>query len=166
MAEGVKCQNCGSHATVHLTQIVDNQVHKVDLCDACAKQKGVTDPEGFSLTELLSKTGIATSVEEDSPVCDQCGYTLNEFKRQGRLGCEKCYETFNEYIIPMLKNMHRSQQHLGKTPERALARASLEKRLSSLKSNLKTAIASEQYEEAARYRDEINALKTELKTNP
>lgn len=166
MAEGVKCQNCGNHATVHLTQIVDNQIHKVDLCDSCAKLKGVTDPEGFSLTDLLSKTANLEDPRDESPVCENCGFTLDELKRQGRFGCSKCYEAFTDYTLPMLKNMHRSQEHSGKVPLRAIARASLQKRLSSLRSNLQSAIADEKYEEAARYRDEIQALKAEDPSNP
>src|SRR6185436_3124282 len=44
------CQFCKQkEATVHLTQIVENEVKKVDLCEACAKEKGVNDPSGFSL---------------------------------------------------------------------------------------------------------------------
>ena len=38
------CQD--KHATVYLTQIVDGQMQKVNLCEDCAKDKGVTDPTG------------------------------------------------------------------------------------------------------------------------
>src|SRR6266403_164975 len=40
-------------ATVHLTQIQGDKVQKVDLCEECAKTKGVNDPTGFSLAGLL-----------------------------------------------------------------------------------------------------------------
>ena len=40
-------------ATVHLTQIAGEKMQKVDLCEDCAKQKGVNDPAGFSLADLL-----------------------------------------------------------------------------------------------------------------
>ena len=39
MASNLKCDLCSKPATVHLTQIVNNQVHKVDLCEACAQAK-------------------------------------------------------------------------------------------------------------------------------
>jgi len=48
-------------ATVHLTQIAGEKVQKVDLCEDCAKQKGVNDPAGFSLADLL--IGLAASQE-------------------------------------------------------------------------------------------------------
>ena len=58
MASNLKCDLCSKPATVHLTQIVNNQVHKVDLCETCAQAKGVTDPSGFSLADLLLKASL------------------------------------------------------------------------------------------------------------
>jgi hypothetical protein len=58
MANPLKCDLCSKPATVHLTQILDNKVHKVDLCEACAQEKGVTDPSGFSLADLLLKASL------------------------------------------------------------------------------------------------------------
>ena len=58
MANPLKCDLCAKPATVHLTQIVNNKVHKVDLCEACAQAKGVTDPSGFSLADLLLKASL------------------------------------------------------------------------------------------------------------
>src|SRR6186997_2242998 len=58
MANPLKCDLCSKPATVHLTQIVNNKVHKVDLCEACAQAKGVTDPSGFSLADLLLKASL------------------------------------------------------------------------------------------------------------
>lgn len=40
-------------ATVHLTQIIGEDMQKMDLCETCAKTKGVNDPAGFSLADLL-----------------------------------------------------------------------------------------------------------------
>ena len=47
------CDICGKKAKVHLTQLVGGQIKKIALCDACAKEKGVTDPTGFALAEML-----------------------------------------------------------------------------------------------------------------
>jgi len=46
-------------ATVHLTQIASDTMRKVDLCQECAERKGVNDPTGLSLADLLA--GIRTS---------------------------------------------------------------------------------------------------------
>ena len=39
---------------VFLTQIVDGKMQEINLCTPCAKKEGVTDPSGFSLSDLLA----------------------------------------------------------------------------------------------------------------
>ncbi len=158
MASPLKCDLCSKPATVHLTQIVDNKVHKVDLCEACAQAKGVTDPSGFSLADLLHKASLNPE-PAGGMRCEQCGFTQGDFKKQGRFGCPQCYEAFRAILDPMLENMHKGTVHAGKVPQKALARKSLHDRLTALETNLDEAIKSERYEDAARYRDEIHQVK-------
>jgi len=61
----MKCCVCNEKAaTVHLTQIVGDKTIKVDVCIDCAARKGLNDPAGFSLADMLlglagsQKTGI------------------------------------------------------------------------------------------------------------
>lgn len=163
MAKPLKCDLCDDSATVHLTQIVNNQIHKIDLCETCAEQKGITDPNGYSLADLLVKPGQESEelVEglEGGFVCDECGYTQRAFKKTGRLGCESCYDTFATLLSPALAGMHKGEKHKGKVPARALERKTYEDRLSTLESDLTVAIQEEHYEDAARVRDEIIELK-------
>ena len=160
MANPLKCDLCSKPATVHLTQILNNKVHKVDLCEACAQAKGVTDPSGFSLADLLLKASLNPDAPGTSAVrCEQCGFTPAEFKKQGRFGCPACYDTFLNLLEPMLENMHNGVAHTGKIPTRALARKSRHDRLTKLELDLSEAIKTERYEDAARTRDEINQVK-------
>ena len=160
MANPLKCDLCSKPATVHLTQIVNNKVHKVDLCEACAQAKGVTDPSGFSLADLLLKASLNPEPAVGAGVrCEQCGFTQNDFKKHGRFGCPACYETFRGIVEPMLEGMHNGTAHVGKIPHRALERKSLYDRLTKLELDLTEAIKSERYEDAARTRDEINQVK-------
>jgi protein arginine kinase activator len=159
MANSLKCDLCGKPATVHLTQIVNNKVHKVDLCEGCAQAKGVTDPSGFSLADLLLKASLNPEPAADAVRCEQCGATQADFKKLGRFGCPACYETFKEMIEPMLSNMHKGTVHVGKVPQRALERKSLYDRLTHLQGELDEAIKAERYEDAARFRDEIHQVK-------
>jgi len=159
MASPLKCDLCTNPATVHLTQIVNNKVHKVDLCESCAQAKGVTDPSGFSLADLLLKASLNPEIPSSAVRCEQCGFTQNDFKKHGRFGCPQCYETFSSLIEPMLDNMHKGTAHAGKVPEKALERKSLHDRIGELESNLEDAVKSERYEDAARFRDEITQLK-------
>ncbi|MDQ8202118.1 UvrB/UvrC motif-containing protein [Pelagicoccus sp. SDUM812003] len=159
MAKPLKCDVCDKPATVHLTQIINNQIHKIDLCEACAEQKGITDPSGYSLADLLVKPDATAGVEVDAMVCPECGCSQRDFKKTGRVGCSVCYDTFDALVTPALVNMHRGDRHRGKVPQRALERKSFIERLSALESNLNDAIHSERYEDAARVRDEIIELK-------
>jgi protein arginine kinase activator len=165
MGESLVCDICGKLATVHLTQIINNQIQKVDLCEECAQQKGVTDPEGFSLADFMAKNIQSTVGPEGTQgpalVCPSCGCTPRDFKRNGRLGCPDCYEAFETLITPMLKSMHRGDHHTGKIPHEMLHRVGLRKAINRLKDQLAHAVEQEKYEDAARYRDELDQLKSQ-----
>ena len=158
MANSLKCDLCSKPATVHLTQIVNSKIHKVDLCEACAQAKGVTDPGGFSLTDLLLKASLNPEQKGDIR-CESCGFTQQDFKKTGRFGCPTCYEHFSGLLEPMLDTMHKGVVHTGKVPQRALERKSLYERLTQLETELDQAIKAERYEDAARYRDELHQAK-------
>lgn len=158
MSNSLKCDLCAKPATVHLTQIVNNNIHKVDLCEACAQAKGVTDPSGFSLADLLLKASLNPETRGEAQ-CETCGATQQDFKKSGRFGCPACYEAFAETLGPVLENMHKGTAHIGKVPQKAIERKSLYERLTRLETELDQAIKSERYEDAARYRDEIHQVR-------
>lgn len=158
MTDKLKCDLCDKEATVHLTQIVNNKIHKVDLCEKCAQRKGVTDPESFSLAELLTKAGSSAESEDPHFVCSRCGYETADFRRTGRLGCDSCYDVFMPLVKPVLQDMHAGVAHKGKVPRLALTRQSDFRRLQNLKEALARAVAEEAYEEAAGFRDRIREL--------
>ncbi len=168
MAKPLKCDLCDESATVHLTQIVNNQIHKIDLCESCAEEKGITDPNGYSLADLLVKPEAeaddVVEASEFTAECPECGYTQKEFKKTGRLGCEHCYEAFGPLLSSALAGMHKGDKHKGKVPERAVERKTFEDKLSALEDQLESAIEKEHYEEAARFRDQILELKKALET--
>jgi protein arginine kinase activator len=166
MANPLKCDLCSKPATVHLTQIVNNKVHKVDLCEPCAQAKGVTDPSGFSLADLLLKASANTEQAGDGVRCEHCGFSQNDFKKHGRFGCPICYDTFRGVVDPMLESMHNGTAHSGKIPHSALERKSLNDRLTKLETDLTEAINSERYEDAARTRDEISQVKQACSPKP
>lgn len=162
MAHSLKCQVCSKPATVHLTQIVNNKIHKVDLCEECAQAKGVTDPSGFSLADLLVKAAAGSDPVSEQFVCEACSFTQANFKKTGRLGCPACWTRFHELLAPLLSNMHRGVRHKGKSPAGMLARLAVRERLQKLKQELHEAISTERYEDAARFRDEITQIQNSL----
>jgi protein arginine kinase activator len=150
-------------ASVHLTQISGDKVQKVDLCEDCAKQKGVNDPAAFSIADKLLGLGAALEIEQGSGVdvkCPHCGFTQADFKKSGRLGCSECYKTFAEGLEGLLKTMHKSTRHAGKIPEALRQSRDAADRLKLLQKSLSKAVEDEQFEEAARLRDEIKQAST------
>ena len=149
---------------MHLTQIISGKMQKIDLCEKCAKEKGVADPAGFSLADML--VDLNTSEEPHSAeelVCPQCGFTHPDFKKTGRLGCPQCYVTFSDGLNAILKDMHKGIQHKGKVPSRALRVQEYQNRLKALHANLQAAVQSENYEQAASLRDQISHLEVQIK---
>src|ERR1700712_4830922 len=118
----MNCDVCKTNqASVFLTQIVDGKMQKVNLCEACSKEKGVDDPTGFSLADLLLGLGAAQEIEQSSGggeiKCPHCGFTQADFKKAGRLGCAECYKVFADGLEGLLKTMHKGTRHIGKVPE-------------------------------------------------
>ncbi len=158
------CDVCKKNsATVFLTQIVDGKMQKVNLCEACSKDKGVTDPTGFALADLLLGLGAAQEIEKGSAVmkCPNCGFSQADFKKTGRLGCAQCYDTFADGLASLIKQMHKGVEHVGKVPQRAVRSLARQSELKELHRNLRKAVAEENYETAAQIRDTIRNFEVE-----
>ena len=168
MAKSVKCCMCDQPATVHLTQIVNNKMLKVDLCEACASEKGLIGAQvqqGFALADILDKHTLHPNNSTKSNLnCVDCGLDLSDLRNHGRLGCEHCFSVFKQALSSMVEDMHFGQKHVGKVPEQSLASQNSRRKLLQLQIALSEAIESEAYEEAAKYRDQINHCKALVET--
>lgn len=163
----MNCDVCKQKsATVFLTQIVDSKMQKVNLCEACSKEKGVTDPTGFALADLLLGLGSAQEMEKTTvgTRCPSCGFSHADFKKTGRFGCAACYDTFGEGLENMLKGMHKGTEHKGKVPPRLLKAKLRDEEMKKLQRDLRKAVADEKYETAAELRDRIKQLENDVST--
>ncbi|MDD5005262.1 MAG: UvrB/UvrC motif-containing protein [Candidatus Omnitrophica bacterium] len=169
------CDVCGKNqATVHLTEIVDEQMTELHLCEECARQKSSQMEQQFGLADLLAGLvdfGKHAEGQELAKIrCPSCNLSYEDFKKIGRLGCSNCYTTFIRYLTPLLKRIHGTTVHTGKfpkgvsapAPEVALkkpeAAAKPKTELSELKNKLQEAVRTENFEEAARLRDKVKEL--------
>ncbi len=162
------CDICGKNeATVHLTEIVNEKVSKLHLCEECAKEKGVEMEEHFGLSDLLAGLAdLGANVEPelmDTVKCPFCKFTYNDFKKMGRLGCSECYEAFKAQLAPLLKRIHGSDRHIGKVPITLGKTIRDTRNLQELKIKMEKAIQAEQFEEAASLRDQIRELEKRAK---
>jgi len=148
-------------ATVHLTQIVGDKMQKLDMCEDCAKAKGINDPTSFAMADLMLGLGASQEVEQAVGLelkCPRCGFSQADFKKTGRLGCPECYKTFAEGLAGLLKTMHKGTRHVGKSPEALRQTREKADRLKTLQKKLNKAIETEDFELAVQLRDQIKAL--------
>lgn len=166
----MQCDFCENKATVFYTKIMDGVTAKACLCEKCAAEKGVTDPDGFlpgktSFTEELTDDVEGEKVEvsftaptQSSGKCPTCGFAFDDLKKTGRLGCDACYVQFRNEIKHNLAGMHKGTSHVGRVPEGMLEAFQHQQRIDELQKQMDEAIAGEDYEKAASLRDEIKKL--------
>jgi protein arginine kinase activator len=152
----VKCQQCSSPATVHLTNIENNQKREIHLCQRCAEAQQLIKKQELNLPAILH-TLIGQHVgpwtdELARLTCPVCGIRYMEFRAAGRLGCPHDYNVFRAGLEPLLSRIHRSTRHAGKRPRRVVS-ADRQAELVELRRKLRAAVEAEAYEEAARLRD-------------
>ncbi len=165
----VMCKQCGIRPSkIHYTEIVNNRTVTTDLCLECAESRGidVQKPGNYGLGDLVAGLidGAAqTQAERMGKVkCPACEFVYSDFKKSGRFGCPECYDAFETQLIPLLRQIHGSTQHEGKTPKQLGPKAVIRKELMDLKKELSRAIQGERYEDAAKIRDQIKALEARV----
>ena len=161
----MKCECCHKEeATIHLTQVIDGNVKKLNLCQECAQDSGIDLNSPISITDILlglgaQSAGVAATMSEFDLSCSRCQMTRTEFKKGARLGCPECYNAFMGELNALTKAMHHRAQHVGKIPARQGNKARITAQIAALQKDTEVAIAKEQYEVAANLRDKIKALK-------
>lgn len=158
----MKCESCKKRqATIHLTEIVNNQKKEVHLCEKCAEKQGVVK-QSMSIADFLSGLASSTPSGQEAQAsdvqCPSCGISLAEFQKGGRFGCSDDYTAFRASIMPLIDKIHDASQHVGKMPARADQDVAREKALRQLQAELKRSVEREEYEEAARIRDRLREL--------
>lgn len=162
------CQSCRKRpATIHYTEIVNNNMVTLDLCSECAGEKGVSVEGAGShglgdLVAGLIDTAATNEAERIGKVsCPSCGYDYSQFKKVGRFGCPECYKAFETQLVAVLRHVHGSTHHSGKVPPRVRSRAEVRQKTFTLRDELSRAIEAEEYEKAATIRDEIRIIESD-----
>ena len=197
----MKCESCKQEeATILLTKIAADEKQALQLCPGCASQvaqsntgeinsaadQETAQKEGGStetkkknasqakpsnaVTGHLPKTGKASD-----KTCSRCGMTYRQFRKNGRFGCDDCYQAFSEELQRLMKRIHGAQAHVGKKPQTTAPAVGLSPspqafadvkttastdELSKLRAELDKAVQAEAYEAAAALRDRISQLES------
>lgn len=176
----MNCDICKKNtATIHIQEIVGGKKHSLHICEECAEKKGLNSNNinGMNVAEILYKLSsevgspsLKENSKEEAPksenesqnqtvVCPQCGWNSEKLKRTGRVGCSECYTAFSEILYETITNIQRGMYHTGKHPKSDNTdRSNITFEILELKNKLDKCIEREEYEEAAKLRDQIKEL--------
>ena len=168
----MKCQKCSKPATYHITDLDSKKpgkYHEYHYCDeharqhlAPAEEAAEQIPVGKLAKQLIEGQSASREPSSaDKQSCPLCQLTFLEFRNSGRLGCPYDYEVFRDELMPLLENIHDETRHSGKVPRRAPRTSQQQTTLIQLRNDLKRAVAAENYEAAARIRDQIKSIEQE-----
>lgn len=172
------CEHCHKNeATVHYTEIINGRRTEEHLCQACAaKEHRMEGFGGFGMngfggslfgSSLFRNLWSDPLSEVKSIACPECRTTLDTFRKEGKLGCPDCYETFRDSLRPFFKKSQEGTSHVGKTPTDEVKKeeAPESEEVKALKAKLAELIKEEKYEEAAKVRDELKKAEGEKHDN-
>lgn len=155
----MKCDLCDNEAVVHHTVIRNKVPHTEHLCQAHALQRGLavtTLTPGAPLAKVKVTVKTTGAAPEPEGRCPNCGLTIAEYRKAALLGCPSCYAAFGEFLAQVIQaSQAGAQAHIGVTPPGESPGAAIRARRQSLLKALEAAIVQEQYEQAARLRDEL-----------
>lgn len=159
----MKCQRCTRQATRRITEVLENeQVEEINLCDGCCEaflREPLSGP-GPKKKKKAKKAAQEEPEEIAGRQCPSCGLKFIDYRNTTRLGCATDYQVFRDELLPLLESIHGEKNHNGKIPKRFPENRQLQVELARLRRDLTEAIAREQYETAARIRDDIRKLET------
>jgi protein arginine kinase activator len=163
----MSCEQCREReAVIHLTQIVNEQVTTLHLCERCAAEKGVESPGSQPKTPLgtfLAAMGQELPEQVPAPRagdnCPRCGGSLQDFRESGRLGCPECYRSFEVPLRDLLRRLHGSTHHMGERySDKEPAIPNEPRQAAELREQLRLAVETENFELAAELRDRLRVV--------
>jgi len=163
----MQCQICNKNeATIHLTEISEGVRTEMHVCEHCAQEQGIAVKSNMPINELLSSLLAVQPADdelagdsEQNLTCPNCGFTLDQFRKEGVLGCPHDYEVFEKSLLPLIEKAHDGKtSHCGKLPSKTPRDTRRQIELLNLRGRLETAVSNEDYELAAKLRDQINQM--------
>lgn len=163
------CKNCGLRpATTHIKRVINGRVEEYHLCAECAKKLNVSAFDPFDLSELWSSffgDRLPDSPALNQKRCKRCGSSFSDIANSGKLGCPDCYSEFYDELLPSLRKIHGKTRHVGRVPNSANEDTKAGYMINDLKKQLTDAVENENYEQAAKLRDQIREYEQKLNSD-
>ncbi|MBR2970134.1 MAG: UvrB/UvrC motif-containing protein [Clostridia bacterium] len=155
------CDKCGRPSVYRSTLIVNGVSQNTNLCRDCAIQEGVFSSQTSVFDDMFSIFSDFLPFEKVSNVsCPVCKLTMREFKNSGKLGCPNCYEAFREEISKIIKRIAPNERHKQESISKPKKTENKAQKISSLREEMRVAVAEERYEDAAKIKKQIQKLES------
>jgi protein-arginine kinase/protein-arginine kinase activator protein McsA len=135
------------------------------LCETCADSRGIIVGKGgfeLNIDDLIGAGLDAASPPDRPTICSSCGLELGTLRREGRLGCSECADAFYDDIVKSIGykagNGTGIDRETNSPGPSAPSFSSRDDEASRLSRELESALRTEDYEGAARLRDELSRL--------
>lgn len=155
------CDVCKKREAVYHTIKQFNGVKtETHLCAECKMHRDAERRSDFGsafFSDFSKLFGEGGNTEKT--VCPKCGTTRDEFLSSGYVGCEQCYETFKDEILPRLSKIQQGTVHTGKRPATVASTPAGE--YERLGAELKKAVDVEDFRRAAKLQEKMRKLKEE-----
>lgn len=176
----MKCQRCQKkEATILIKQSYNGNDKEYALCQDCMVELGLANSFGFGFDNFLGagfgspqnfpshnaqnltgsyNSGVFVSGKKEEQICKHCNTTLDEVRKKGRLGCNYCYETFEEQLGQVFRRIQSGEKHRGRKMAESKEKNEINKLhelIGELQNRIKAAVEKEDYESAAKWKTEI-----------
>ncbi len=178
------CERCKKNeAAVFYRESVNGKERSLSLCAECAKEakkngeiEDVFEHDNFFGSGFFDDTfsgadklfgslfgvrELPGRTKEKIKKCPLCGSTFSDLVNTGKAGCPECYRTFAEELSPTISRIHGTTSHVGGAPAAFKKDKEKKEKIKSLEAELKAAVKDEEYEKAAKLRDELRAARAE-----
>jgi len=162
----MKCERCGDReAIMEVRHVEEGKSRQIQLCEACAADQGITasgvgpeTPLGGFLATMWQGANLEEAELVPGGACPGCGGSYADFRQTGRFGCAECWRLFEPAIRVLLRRYHGSTRHLGRAPVPRTDGVLKAEQAGALRERLRQAVETEDFELAARIRDQLEEL--------
>lgn len=169
------CEKCKKNsAQVYYTENINGKETKYALCHECANEMKNSGELDFKIPSLFgggifggdmgSLIGSILAPQRvskgnaETKKCDLCGMSFSDFMNEGKAGCPRCYDIFGDELERTIAGIHGGVKHTGRIPAKYREKLEETERIEELRSKIAEAVAAEDYETAAKLRDEIRSI--------
>jgi len=176
----MKCQKCNEKfAIILIRQSLNGIDYEFSVCEDCAKLLGLWNTLNFNadfpaggnlfMPVIFPKLnsadlGVGYNTPDNNAnmngnlKCENCNITIDDIRKNGRVGCSKCYDVFENQLVQLFRRVQSGETHRGRKKAQAAECYEirvLRDEIFNLQKQIKQAVKIEDYESAAAFKAQI-----------